>query len=555
MCGIYGIVGSTSTKEVVNRLEKLQYRGYDSCGIAYKKGNSYEVVKAIGNMDKLKQEVSDVYTDIAIGHTRWATHGEVTKNNCHPHTSEEKRFYIVHNGVIDNYKELINEFYMVMSTETDSEVIVHLMDYYIQSMDIMECLKTIQYKLKGSYAVVILDTKTSKLYFIKNESPLLIGIGNNKIVIASDQIAFEPKMNVTILNDLNYGYIENDNYHILSLNYNEKWNTFYKVETKSSAKISKYYMLDEILEQPNTIKTISKKYKSISLDMVKNEINNASEIAFVGAGSSNYACSILKHYYEKHLHKRCHSIIASEIDSFNVMYKNTLFIFLSQSGETADLCYSLKLLKEKDYKIISLCNNINSTLGYKSDMVFPLLANEEISVASTKVFTAMIYVGLIILDKERYLGNSSNIYQDVKKGLNAFSWLKNIVPHLITASNVFYIGKGVDYIIALEGALKIREVAYLNSYAFQSGELKHGSIALIDSSSVCIAINSIDENYSAVMNNLEEVKSRGAKVFTIIEDSIFKIIPQLQTLAFLTAKKLNRNIDQPKNLAKSVTVK
>lgn len=555
MCGIYGIVGETTTNNVIESLKRLEYRGYDSCGIVYNDKSLYTMIKTIGNISNLKGKIISQKINVAIGHTRWATHGDVSIKNSHPHTSINKRFYIVHNGVIDNYKDLIKKYNFKVKTETDSEVIVHLLDVLSKKYNLIECLKKIEDLLIGSYAIVILDTKTSNLYFIKNESPLLLGIGNNKIVIASDQIAFEPKMNVTILNDYNYGYIDDNNYQIYSSNNYEKWNTFYKIENKDYCKKTDYYMLDEILEQPNVIKIISKEYNNISLDMITNEIINSKEIVFIGAGSSGYAARLLKFFYERELSKRCYSIIASEIDNFLILNKNTLFIFLSQSGETADLCFSLKKLKQEHYKVITLCNNINSTLGYKSDMVLPLFAGEEISVASTKAFLAMIYVGLIVLDKNKYLSYSISIFNDIEYALSSFNTFTNIVLNLCKAKNVFYIGKGIDYILALEGALKIREIAYINSYAFESGELKHGSIALIDENSVCIAINSNPDTYFSVMNNLSEVKTRGAKVYSLIEDSIFKIIPKLQILAFLTAKALNRNIDQPKNLAKSVTVK
>lgn len=390
---------------------------------------------------------------------------------------------------------------------------------------------------------------------MKKDSPLLLGVGNDHIIISSDQIAFEQNMNVTILNDYNYGIITDLNYQIFSIKKNEKWNTFFKSNESKTQKKTKYYMLDEILEQPKTIETIAREYKSISIDMISKELDKAEEIVFLGAGSSFYAASILAIFYEKKLSKRCFSIVASEIDNFNILNKSTVFIFLSQSGETADLCYCLKLIKSKGFKIISLCNIVNSTLGYNSDIVYPLLANEEISVAYTKVFTAMIYTGQILLEKEKYLLLAPKITLDINNCLSKFKKLNSLVSSICLANNVFFIGKGIDYILALEASLKLKEVAYVNSYGFQSGELKHGSIALIDSRSVCISIISNEEEYSNVNNNLEEVKSRGAVTFEIYEDNIYKIIPKLQMIAFLTAKKLSRNVEQPKNLAKSVTVK
>lgn len=565
MCGIYGIVGSTSTDNVLKALKRLEYRGYDSCGLAYVYKNRSFLFKTIGNTSKLALNVD--YRDIhsAIGHTRWATHGAVTPMNAHPHTSKNNRFYVAHNGVIDNYQELKAKYNFEFMSDTDSEIIVHLLDYYTKNLEIIPSIIHIIEEIKGSFAVVILDKENPDIiYFMKNKSPLLIALDKNKVILASDQCVFDAKMNVTILNDMNYGYIKENTYQIYSMNENERWNTFYKdIDTRVS-KITKHYMLDEMHYEPYMILDISRHYLNINTAEFCNLLSETNEIVFVGAGSSYYAACILKHIYEMKLNKRCYSIVASEISFFTLLDKNILFIFLSQSGETADLCEGVKYLKQKNYKIISLCNNVNSSLGYSCDMIFPLFAKSEVAVASTKAFTAMLYVGRILLQKNEYCVAAKDISMQLQAVLNRWNEIQKISNSVAVSNTVFYIGKGIDYSFSLEGALKLREISYLPAFAFQSGELKHGSIALIDRRSVCIAILTDISLKSFILSNLEEVKSRGSKVFLIsnvdkeadlyIPGDFLSIILCLQIIAYQTALILNRNIDQPRNLAKSVTV-
>lgn len=563
MCGIYGIASNTNTYKVLNSLEKLEYRGYDSCGITYILNNKPITYKAIGNTSNLKKKVPYSEISCAIGHTRWATHGAVNEINAHPHTSKEKRFYIAHNGVIDNYIELKNKYNINLLTETDSEIIAHLLDIHSKSYSIIECLQKIIGELKGSYAVVIIDINTKILYFIKNKSPLLIGEGVDKIIISSDQCVFEDGMNITILNDYNYGYINENKLHIYSNVKNEKNNKFIKESNNDVVKLNDYYMLDEMYYEIEMIKDIANKYKSINNTDFIDALSKANEICFIGAGSSYYASCILKDYYEEKLKKRCHSIVASEFYNFNILTANTVFILLSQSGETADLCEVINNLRNKNYKTILLCNNINSTLGFASDIVFPLFAKSEISVASTKAFTAMVYVGMLLLDKS-LCDNSDLIAKNLKSVFSKWGKIQCLAKEISASKSIFYLGKGKDYSIALEGSLKLRELSYLHAFAFQAGELKHGSIALVDNKSICIAIVSDFKQLSLVKNNLEEVRSRGAKTFLIsncdsnsdfyIEGDELSIILLFQILAYQTAYILKRNIDQPRNLAKSVTV-
>ncbi|MGM9969895.1 MAG: glutamine--fructose-6-phosphate transaminase (isomerizing) [Anaeroplasma sp.] len=564
MCGIYGIVGKTTTTELLNKLELLEYRGYDSCGIAYLFKNRLFINKSIGNINKLRKEVYNHNIEMAIGHTRWATHGIVNTVNAHPHTSDKKRFYVVHNGMIDNYKEIIEKYKINTKTETDTEIIPYLLDYLTEKNRVVDALHELQRIIVGSYAIVVFDRLNNDcIYFLKNKSPLLLAINKASVVLSSDQIAFEDESNVTILNDYDYGYINKGSYRIFSNKVNERWNTFYKNDSYIINKKTEHYMLDEILYQDKMIEIITSNYNKININTFNDLLDKNKEIVFVGAGSSYYASMILSSYYERKLKKRCYAIIASEIMSFNILYENTLFIFLSQSGETADLCIALNILKQKKYEVISLCNNVNSTLGYNSDYIFPLFAKKEISVASTKALTSMIYVGRLLINKTM-LDESYKLINDIRKVFEKRNDIMLVGQKIAISNCIFFIGKNIDYPIALEASLKLREISYIHSFAFPAGELKHGSIALIDNKSSAIAIVSKKEDINLVKNNLEEVKSRGGNVYLLsncykdadfyIEGDIICLIIFLQLLAYYTALSLKRNIDQPRNLAKSVTV-
>lgn len=563
MCGIFAIVGKRNTLDILNCLRKLEYRGYDSCGLLYVYHNRCIMTKTIGGINNLKNKIPACNVDCAIGHTRWATHGITNVLNAHPQTTENNRFYVVHNGMIDNYQDIISKYGFILRSQTDTEVIAHMLDYYIKNNSLLESIVKIKNEIKGNYAIVLIDRlENNRIYFLKNKSPLLIGADGKCFMISSDQCAFDSNMNVTILNDGNYGYIDNDNYKIYTDNDNEYWNTFYKSNETKIFEANEDFMLSEIKFEPELINIIYNKYKTIDLSKFKALIGSCDEIVFVGAGSSHYASSILKIMFEKKYNKRCHSIVASELSNFNILNKKILYMFLSQSGETADLCEHIDHIKENMGVVISLCNNVNSTLGYKSDFIFPLFANEEISVASTKAFMGMIYVGAILSSYE--IADSKLISISLKNTLKIEDKIKRIAYDLANSNVVFYIGKGLDYHIAEEGALKLREISYLPAFSFQAGELKHGSIALVDSDSVAILLSSDKSNYQALINCKEEIKSRSGNVYLIttydkssdiyVNETFLNLILIIQLLAYHTAVLLDRNVDKPRNLAKSVTV-
>ena len=521
------------------------------------------MTKTIGNTSNLKKNVKKSSLDIAIGHTRWATHGVITPINAHPFTSYNKRFYCVHNGVIENYLDLKAKYNIKPISDTDSSIIPYLLDIYFND-NIIESLKKLLEDLKGTFAIVILDKyNPDKLYFLKNKSPLLINKSNDDISLSSDQIVFNNDSKVIVLNDYDYGYIDKSNYYIFNdISKNDRMN-FLKNDLIKINKISKHYMLDEIYFQKHLPNIISTKYKSIHLDFFKSELFNCKEIVFIGSGSSYYAASILAYEYEHRLHKRCYSIIASEISNF-IFNSKTMVILISQSGETMDLCSSIDYIKSNNLKIYSLCNVLHSTLGYQSDYVFPLSVGREISVASTKAFMAMLYVGRGLLIND-YFNNYKTIQASIEKALSLESKIKELSIDISKSNIIFYIGSGIDYIYSLEGSLKLKEVSYLHSFSINSGELKHGSLALVDSNTYCIAILSQLKYYNSINSSLSEVKSRGSKTLLIsnvakdadlyIDGDSLSLIVIMQLISYYTALKLNRPIDQPRNLAKSVTVK
>lgn len=562
MCGIYGVIGKTSTGQVIEKLKSLEYRGYDSCGMAYDYNNQVFLDKTVGNTDRLRKLVPYRNIECGIGHTRWATHGSVTPINAHPHTSVCRRFYLVHNGVLENYRELIRQYQLVCQSDTDTEVIVQLLDLLMKKYSkVTDLFKELIGLLKGSFAIAFIDKENPQtIYFYKNKSPLLIGKLGSKFEISSDQNVFEEGTNVMILNDGDYGFIGPKGLVLLPLL--QKHQSFIKASAPVCCKKTDHYMLDEIYYQKEMIQTIEQAYRSIDVREFQVLCNQCDEIVFVGAGSSYYAGLYLKKCYERLLDKRCSAVIASEIESFSIV-KDALFVLISQSGETADLIRALSHLKNKKQKTIALCNQIHSSIGYACDLVFPLFAGTEVAVASTKAFMAMILVGKLLIAGDE-IGLFSVKKRYIEKVLEKENEIRQLAKAVSKAEKVFFLGKGLYYPIALEGALKLREISYLSAFAFYSGELKHGSIALVDQTTVCIGLLHTLEHENFIKSNLEETRSRGALTYLIsnVDETADLILPDaevsftvfVQLLAYYTALELNRNIDQPRNLAKSVTV-
>ena len=597
MCGIVGCVGNLNALDfLIDGLKSLEYRGYDSCGVAFYKKDKIEVIKTVGRVKNLENILpAGESCNIGIGHTRWATHGEVSEVNSHPHQSFSKRFTIVHNGVIENFLELKERFFKdkKLTSQTDTEIIVQLIELFSkEGLETKEAfLKTLS-KLKGSYALCLLDLlDKDTIYVAKNKSPLLIGLGEGANYIASDALAMIKYTNKFLeINDLEIVTVKKDSVIIEDMEKNEIIRETFTPNMKYD-EIDKgvydHYMIKEINEQAFTIRNIISEYfdgKNISLDKeILSEVKEADRIYIIGCGTSYNAGLVGKEYFEKWAKIPTEVHLASEF-AYNLplLSKKPMFIFLSQSGETADLRAVLTKLKATDnnYKFLVLTNVESSTLSRECDYTLLLHAGVEIAVASTKAYTSQIAIlSILAYEVARIKGYKLKI--DIEKELSVVSnaigailddtkTIKKLAKNLFTKRNAFYIGRGADYYSACEAALKLKEVSYIQTEGFAGGELKHGTIALIEEGTPVVAIitnTTLDLN---TRSNIMEVKSRGANTLVITLEKLarqgdYKIpnvhealapivsIVVTQLFAYYAALDREKDVDKPRNLAESVT--
>ncbi len=602
MCGIVGYVGKNNQciKVLLDGLSKLEYRGYDSAGIAYLSNNIVKIEKESGKLENLINKVNDdISSNLGIGHTRWATHGKATSINAHPH--QNGKFTIVHNGIIENYMELkeklIKHGYQFKS-DTDTEVVSAVMDYlYKSNKDVLSCLKEVNNILKGSYALgIICDDYKDRLFVMKKNSPLILGIGTNENFIASDVPAILDKTNkYIVLEDGDYGVITSDNINIF--NNGKEVNLEVKEYEYDASSIDKqgyeHYMLKEIYEQPEVFKKTINKYLNDDINSLIEKMPDFSKyhkIRIVACGSAMHAGLVGKQLIENYANIKVEVDIASEF-RYNKLFldKDELVIVISQSGETADTLEAVKIAKNNGNDTLGIINEKGSSIARNTKMVLYTEAGKEIAVATTKAYSAQVAtLALIALniatsknainkqEIKELLKDIKNIPNYMIELLDNNEYYKEIAETIKGHNDIFFIGRGVDYALAMEGSLKLKEISYLHSEAYAAGELKHGTISLIDEGTPVIAIVT-DEHISAkTISNIKEVKSRGAYVIYITNDIINKdssfydkkvIIPKvnnlfsplltiipLQYIAYYLAKINNCSIDKPKNLAKSVTV-
>ena len=601
MCGIVGYTGKNknSIKTLIDSLKKLEYRGYDSSGIAYLKNDEIIIKKEKGKISNLENIVNlDDESTTGIGHTRWATHGASNNTNAHPH--KVGKFTIVHNGIIENYIEikndLINKGYKFKS-ETDTEVIVALLDYlYKSDNNILNCINKLNSILIGSYALgIICDDDKDKLYALKNKSPLIIGIGKDTNFIASDVPAILDKTkNYIVLDDTDYACIESNK---ISLYNNLKEKQYIIREFQYSAEdIDKqgyeHFMLKEIHEEPNVFKKTVDSYVTSDInDLVDRlpDLSSYSKIRIVACGSAMHAGLIGKSLIEKFANTPTQVEIASEFRYNKQFLKDDeLVILISQSGETADTLAALNIAKDNGCDTLGIINEKGSTIARESKIVLYTEAGKEIAVATTKAYFAQVtLLALIALN----LANSKNLINknEIKEVLNDIKVMPIYIQNLIENNeqyleiakyikdynDVFFIGRGVDYALSMEGSLKLKEISYTHSEAYAAGELKHGTISLIEGGTPVIAIVTDNTLSPKTISNIKEVKSRGANVIYVTNnedisdkfyDNVIKlpkvsdyfepllaVIP-LQLIAYNVAKLKECDIDKPRNLAKSVTV-
>ena len=591
MCGIVGSVGLNNPKEYVTKgLKMLDYRGYDSAGIAYF-NDGIKIYKDVGSVEHLMNIVPpSIDSDIVIGHTRWATHGAPTKLNTHPHISYHKCICLVHNGVIDNYKELrdfLLEKQYCFYGETDSEVVANLIEYYyLNNKDIIETIKIIKSLIKGSYAITFFtsDNKNT-LYILKKSSPLVVGKGKDYNLVASDA---SPMINYTNefieLEDGEFGY--NKEKEIVIYNeIGEKVNK--EIIHKDIELISHdlkgypHYMLKEIEEIPQTVNRLINTYfqdnkYQFDKELIK-DLKESDHILFIGCGTSYHAGLVGGRYFEKY-NKSTSRFIASEW-AFHPTYPGAkpFIIMISQSGETADLIHCLKIIKEHNLKNLIITNTGGSTLDRNSDYSLLLHSGVEVSVASTKAYAAQVAL-LAMLSAA--LEDDKSVIDDLRQSINVINDIQDnykpkimkVAKELVDKKNIFYLGRSFDYFLSLEASLKLKEISYIHSEAIPGGELKHGPIALIEEGLPVIVFITDPDTASSMRGNIEEVKTRGAKVYVVStkslsskEDTIvvkdyayYLSSVAISSIAFYLAYYVSLekglNVDKPRNLAKSVTV-
>ena len=599
MCGIVGYIGNSDAKEILLKgLEKLEYRGYDSAGIAVENNSGIHVFKEKGRIADLRAVVDgNVFAQTGIGHTRWATHGVPSTVNAHPHQSATGRFTLVHNGVIENYEILKREYLqgVTFKSETDTEVIVALVEKFAaDGLATEEAFRKTLTVLKGSYAIALLDAHNNGTIFVgKNKSPLLVGIGDNFNVVASDAMAMVQVTDQFVeLMDKEMVIVTQEKITIKDLNGTVVERAPYTAELDASD-IEKgtypHYMLKEIDEQPLVMRKIIQAYQNESGDLtieqdILDAMNEADRIYIVACGTSYHAGLVGKQYIENMAGIPVEVHVASEFNyNMPILSAKPLFIFISQSGETADSRAVLVSIKELGHKALTITNVPGSTLSREADYTLLLHAGPEIAVASTKAYTAQISVLSILahvtavskglepkIDLVQELGivaNAMEVLCDSKEALESIAR-----EFLSVTRNCFFIGRTLDFFVGLEGALKLKEISYIQAEGFAGGELKHGTIALIEEGTPVIALATQEKVNLSIRGNVKEVVARGAYPCIIsmkgLEEEgdsfvlpavnellspLVSVIP-LQLIAYYAALHRDCDVDKPRNLAKSVTV-
>ncbi len=608
MCGIVGYIGKRNATEVIlDGLKKLEYRGYDSSGIALSIADKLMVCKHKGRIVNLEEDLKNKNTesDLGIGHTRWATHGAPSDQNSHPHMCKEGKVAIVHNGIIENFVELrkwlSEDLGVVFKSETDSEVVAHLVSYYYKG-DLLDAVYQAIDKMEGAYAIgVISSDEPDKMIAVRKDSPLIIGVGDGENIIASDIPAvLKYTKDVYLIENDEVVIVTKDNVTILDEERNEIERDIYKVTWDAEAAEKEgyeHFMLKEINEQPKGIKeTLERRLDEndhIHLDgikITKEELEKINKVYIVACGTAYHAGLIGKYAIEKFAKIQVEVDVASEFRYRDPMIdENTLFIAISQSGETLDTLAALREAKTKGARVLSIVNVVGSSVARDSHDVFYTWAGPEIAVASTKAYTTqLVSVYLIALYLAKVKNNiSNNYYKELVKDLKEIpdlaqrllsdtSKIKEVAERNYMSKNAFFIGRGTDVGVALEGSLKLKEISYIDSFAIAAGELKHGTIALIEDGTFLVALATQDGLYNKMLSNIQEVKARGAYVVGIAKEGneeiekqadevmyiphvrdeltpLLSVIP-LQILSYHIAVLRECDVDKPKNLAKSVTV-
>lgn len=582
MCGIVGYIGFREPKDVlVEGLKTLEYRGYDSAGIALKNDTSVQVIKEVGRISSLEEKINKeklIDSHIGIAHTRWATHGGVTEVNAHPHTVG--RVTLVHNGIIENAMELKKKLSgegVLFKTETDTEVLTALIDYYYDNDPIMAIERAIN-DVRGSYALAIIFKDQDKLFAVRKDLPLIVGYGDKEYFVASDISA--------IINYTNRYSLLDEN-EIVTLDFNgisvvkddkeiKKEVLVTELTAESKEKCGyEHYMLKEIMEEPVVLEKTLKPF----IDNFDNifDVSGYEEIHIVACGSAMYAGMIGKSLIEENANIRVLCEVASEYRYKKVLYdRKTLVIVISQSGETADTIAAMRKAKKNGALTLAIVNVKGSTIARESDRQIFIEAGPEIAVATTKAYILQVAVMALlacrVAGKKDIVDELKRLPRLLKEVIDRRDIYLEIAKKISNREDIFFIGRKIDYAISLEGSLKLKEVSYIHSEAYQAGELKHGTISLIDKGTPVFAIVTEDDIKEKTISNICEVKARGAMIIVVSNEDGFEcdylikvprvseflqpilVVPCLQLIAYEVAKIRGCDIDKPKNLAKSVTV-
>ena len=584
MCSIIGYYGKNLAAPIlVKGLQKMEYRGYDSVGVATKSNSEILVKKGVGRVIEVNREIQldNLPGMVGIGHTRWATHGEVSDKNAHPHSSNSGKIAIVHNGIVENYeeiKEMLSSNGFKFQSDTDTEVIANLIQLNFDELkDVKQTIIKTVSELKGHFAFVVIF-EDGTLAAARFHEPLIVGIGKNSHYLSSDVLGFIEKTDdVIYLDNEDFVIINQNGLDISKFDGTEAEYQITKV-SKEFADVYKgdyaHFTLKEISEQPTTIIQAGDEKR---IDDVTNLISKAKNLYITGSGTSYNAARITKYLFSKYAKLKIEPIISSELPfSPDSIEEDSTLIAISQSGESADVLEAVKIAKESNSKILSIVNHLNSSLSQESDAVINLNCGPEIGVAATKSFTsqlAILYKITNLICNQCMNLDWKNISNGISKVLEDNSKIKELAKDLKEVSDIYILGRGIHFPIAKEAALKLKELTYIHAEGIPGGELKHGPLALMDSNVYVIIINPDDSTYQDTLNSANEIKARGAKIIGISNKSnsvydywieipemdeatypLVEIIP-IQLLAYYAALEKDTDPDYPRNLAKSVTVK
>lgn len=607
MCGIVGYVGEKQAAPILlEGLAKLEYRGYDSAGIAVNHGNKLDVIKAKGRLKVLSDKIDGggaVCGNMGIGHTRWATHGEPSDTNAHPHLSKSGKFAVVHNGIIENYLKLrayLEEKGFEFISETDTEVIAHLFEYYYKG-DIIDTMLKVISKVNGSYALgVLCDDYPDSFIAVRKDSPLIVGLGEGENYIASDIPAVLSRTRrVYFLEDNEIVVLKKDGVKIYNTDKEEISKEVYDVKWDVAAAEKggyEHFMFKEIMEQPKALKdTVNPRIKDgkVVLDDInlsEEYIKNINKIYIIACGSAYHVGVVGKYIIEKLTRIPVDVMIASEFRYCSpIVDKNTLVLVISQSGETADTLAAMREAKKLGARTLAVVNAVGSSIAREADDVLYTWAGPEIAVATTKAYSTQLsalylitlyiaeVLGTVCDERRREIIDAlEKLPENVEKILKNKEQLQYCASKHYNSKSVFFLGRALDYAVALEGSLKLKEISYIHSEAYAAGELKHGTIALIEEGTLVVALCTVEELFEKMLSNIKEVKARGAVVIAVakeghtdiekeadhviyVPDTDEVVLPSevvvpLQLFAYYVSSLKGLDIDKPRNLAKSVTV-